>query len=150
MSGTATAAVCIEAAREVAGDHDGIRAVVEDPETYPGWVATLRSLEPLGRGRYEAQIRYLWYRRTFRVRRRSSAPDTVAWEGTDGDLRVRMALVLTPVDRDRTEVRFEGSAEGADPLGGLAPTQEVARLLLCSAAAHSLAQLERAAREEPC
>jgi len=70
----------------------------------------------------------------------------VIWEGKDETLSAHLELTISARGR-WTTVRFDCQLDGESPLPGLAPTDEIARLLLKGAAEYSLARLEKLAAD---
>jgi len=132
--------------REMPVTGDAVVAVANDPATYPKWVAPLRSLEQSSKGIYAARLGYMFCERTLNCTWRHKDPEIVIWEGGDETLSAHLELTISARGR-WTTVRFDCQLDGESPLPGLAPTDEIARLLLKGAAQYSLARLEKLASD---
>jgi hypothetical protein len=132
--------------REMPVAGGAVVAVANDPATYPKWVAPLRSLDQSGKGTYAARLGYMFCERTLNCTWTRKDPEIVIWEGKDETLSAHLELTISARGR-WTTVRFDCQLDGESPLPGLAPTDEIARLLLKGAAEYSLARLEKLAAD---
>lgn len=130
--------------REMPVAGSAVIAVANDPATYPKWVAPLRSLQRCDEKSYVARVGYLFCERTINCTWTQRDPEHMIWDGENETLSAHLELVISPAG-GWTRVRFIYQMHGESPLPGLAPTDEIAGLLLRGAAEYSLARLEKLA-----
>lgn len=139
----------LDVEREIVGDPARVLELLDDPESYPDWVATLRSLEEGPRGAWTARAGYLGYERVLEFRRRPAPDATVSWRGQDGGFEAGLDVTARAHGTRRVTVHFQGFIEGSDRILGFRVDHELIALSLRLAAEHSLTQLERLADVHP-